>query len=193
MDKKLGESLITACTGIFNTEGLIMLINSPEYTKEVINYSSEFHTPLSMACTHNRPEVVEALIKKGADVNHLSKEGMTPLMLNIYNASYYNEEERAKSLETIQILIDNKADIHIKGRYSAFSLACGLEKLEIVRFLLDHDVDIEFKDVNGKTGLDYLKNENNIEGIKLIESYILHKNLKNNLDEHNTVNKKHKI
>jgi ankyrin repeat protein len=193
MYKRLGEKLITSCITVNDTEYLINLINSLEHTEEIINYSTDVYTPLSAACIHSRSEVAEVLIKKGADINHLSKDGMTPFMLNIYNAAYSNEEEINKSLKTLQVLIDNNADVHIKKRYSAFSLACGLEKLEIVKLLLDLNVDIEFKDVNGKTGLDYLKDEKNIEGIKLIETYILHKDLKENLDQHNTINKKHKI
>jgi ankyrin repeat protein len=176
-------------------EGAIKFINSPECTIEMINYDNgDGWCALNLAARLNRYEVVEALIKKGADVNHVSWDSsMNPLMYAIYDGDYYEGGSKEANLKTIELLINAGTNLNFEDRFSAFTLACGARKIEVIASLLQHNINVEFKDENGNTGLNMLKKHNNVEGIKLIETYLLNKSLQKELPTNGVEVKKPKI
>nr|XP_027222745.1 ankyrin-1-like [Penaeus vannamei] len=59
-------------------------------------------SPLHIACSENQPEAVEALLRHGASVNVIDKEGVTPLMV----------AAKIGSAPVVESLLDNGADVN---------------------------------------------------------------------------------
>jgi ankyrin repeat protein len=77
-----------------------------EWVKSLLSAGTDSNgMPLMMAVQCNQPEIVQAMIKAGADVN-FEFEGNTPL-IHAISSSYP---------EIVEILIQAKADIHKKAR-----------------------------------------------------------------------------
>jgi ankyrin repeat protein len=190
-----------------NDDNVIDFINSRKCTKATVNEIGKNNmTPLHIAACNNKYEIAKALLKKGADVNGLfyemDKPGLPPLHMAVYYGSYDNEEKE-NNLKTINLLLKAKADIDISS-HSAFLLACIKSKNEVIKLLLDYDIDIQFKGeiagaylggTKAKTGLDYMQDNGNEAGIKIIKAYMLNKELEKELNLTDKVisNKKAKV
>lgn len=118
----------------------------------------------SVAYPQNVKKIIEAG-KKQSDFNidYPNEFGKTPLML----AAQYGH------LETLQILLENGADINKQtddgncwseygrecirnGRRTALMYAAQEGMFEVVKFLIDHGTDVKLKDSAGKTAYDYM-------------------------------------
>ena len=66
-------------------------------------------TPLMTACTFNKKEIVEALIKAKVDLTKKNNDGSTAL----HTAAFFGR------IEIVQLLIDAKADKTIKNNFGA--------------------------------------------------------------------------
>jgi ankyrin repeat protein len=149
--------------------------------------------------------VVRALLQKGADVNgmfhKMDKPGLPPLHMAVYYG-HYDNEGKEDNLKTINLLLEAKADIDI-STHSAFLLACIKSRNEVIKLLLNYDIDIYFKEeITGdylgnkfKTGLDYMQDNKNDAGIKIVKAYMLNKELEKelNLTEKSVLTKKTKV
>jgi ankyrin repeat protein len=177
-----------------NEKGALKFINSPECTLEMINYEEDGYTSLMMASRFNSFNCVEALINKGVNVNyHSSTLEMDALMYTIADGRYSGDSKEA-NLKVVSLLIEAGTDLHYNNKeFSAFILACRCEKLEVIKLLLNHNTDINFIDIYGKNGMDYLKENNDLQGVKLVEAYILNKSLQKELPTNITEVKKLKI
>ena len=179
-----------------NTEddvGAIKFINSKECTLEMINYDNgDGWCPLNLAARLNRSDVVEALIKKGADVNHVSWDySYTPLMFCIVYGSCRGDDE--EQLRTIDLLINAGTNLNYEGRFSAFSKVCCSNQTEIIKKLLQHPINIEFRDEDGISGMDYLIDHKNYEAISLVNKYLLNNTLQQELNAEKQIAKRVKI
>lgn len=167
---------------------LIDFINSEACTKKIINCRTfNGNTPLFMAASLNEFEIVDALIKKGADIN-VVVESMTPLIKVIMMNDYGEANEI-----TINLLIDAGASLEPVDQKSAFNMACYVYKNEAIKRMLPLGVDLQFKDQYGKNALEHLQFTRNEEALKFIETYLLEKSLQKELTNKNTENKKLKI
>lgn len=73
----------------------------------VNNYSENGHSNLMTACSFGTLEIVESLIKNGAELNHQREvDGITALMLSAFNGD----------LKKVEILLKNGADKNIKDK-----------------------------------------------------------------------------
>jgi len=114
-------------------------------------FISEPTTMLEAAASHNQLEMMEYLIRKGADVNW-AYDGETALLTAAYQGR----------VQVLSLLIENGADINCKRFRGASVLheavhnvsADNLDrKIAVVEILLSHGFDIETTDVDGHTAL----------------------------------------
>ncbi len=176
--------------------GAIKFINSPECTVEMVNYDNgDGWCPLNLAARLNRHEVVDALIKKGADVNQVSWDSsMNALMYAICDGDYYEQDgSKLDNLKTIELLVNAGTNLNFEDRTSAFLLACELNKTEVIALLLAHKINIDFKDEDGNTSMTFLRERNNNEGIRLVENYMLKESLQKELPNELSESKKPKM
>ena len=91
--------------------------------------------------------LVEPLIKAGADLNGLSAYGDTALHL----ASFALKDE----LPAVEMLLEAGADPELQNSdgFTPLTMAAKRRQIEIIRLLLDHGVDINAADGAGRTAI----------------------------------------
>lgn len=121
-------------------------------------------TPLMVAAVYNRPAIVEALLKAGADIEAGSRcdrsrnsIGKTPLMY----AAGYNPNP-----EVVELLVKSGADIEARTKYNGQTplmfAARWSPSPTVIEVLLKAGANAKVKDKDGKTALDYAKGNENI-------------------------------
>ncbi|WP_028330616.1 ankyrin repeat domain-containing protein [Brachyspira alvinipulli] len=96
-----------------NIDKLLEIIDKS--TQEDVNYYDNQMSCLHLAVQINNPDVVAALIAKGANVNVINERGVSPLHMAIIK----NQPE-----EVIKVLLDNGADYNREeANFSAVMLA----------------------------------------------------------------------
>lgn len=158
---------------------IIEFINSPQCTIEMINCDDKYtYSPLCLACHHLKTEIVEALIKKGVNVNQVQKRykdsSTTPLKMCVGNNACDEPEIR---VGLIDLLIKAGADIN----NDILVFACQCNDNASIRKLLEYTIDINYVDEHGKTAMDYLIMHENNEIMNLIEKMKLKELLETNL------------
>lgn len=96
----------------------------------------------------SHPYGIEFAIQRGADINALNNDGLTPLMHAIKNTlPGYNE------LTCIKILMDNGADINAKGRHGESALLLSIARThdDIFERLVSGGADILQKNNKGQS------------------------------------------
>ncbi|KAM7542139.1 hypothetical protein Aperf_G00000018490 [Anoplocephala perfoliata] len=111
--------------------------------KEHRNFSD--YTPLSLAASGGFVDVIQLLLKNGAEINSRtgSKLGISPLMLASMNGY----------TEAVKVLLENGSDINAQietNRNTALTLACFQGQADVVKLLVERKANIEHR---AKTGL----------------------------------------
>ena len=111
-------------------------------------------------CLGNKTDILEFLLKNGADPNIESIEGSTPIM----NAVQSNQ------MEHLKILINNKADVNKQDNrgFTALHRAAEMGHIEIVKELLHNGAKKEIE-TEGHTALSLAKARKNKEIIEMLE------------------------
>ena len=118
--------------------------------------------------------VVEELIKKGADVNHLFETGVDP----IYWAVTEDDVEMVKILLQYDIDLSRKYD---KKKYSLLHYAAN--NYEITKLLLNNGVEVDAQEFYGNTPLWTALHEQNYEVAELLLQHGADPNKKNRVGE----------
>lgn len=152
-------------------EGALAFINSEHCTAEMVNHADDDGwTPLILAARLGRVLVVDALIKKGADVNYVSwTSGRNAMMYALADIGGYPPEAKMLQLATVRLLAQAGTNPLFGAKTSAYVLACKLSRMEALSELLKGEVDFGFRDKDGKTGADYLAENGNAVGLALVE------------------------
>lgn len=97
-----------------------------------------------VALTRGNFEVVSSLLHRGADVNAMDNDGLTPLALSV----------REGHFEVVRVLADREANVEAKINDGWTPLAFADDKChsEIVRFLIDKDADKNALDAKSQIG-----------------------------------------
>ena len=150
------------------TEMIERLLNfeAPVFCKRAkyIPALEDDYSSLLTAVKMNKPEIVERLLNKGADVNTSWKNGTTPLHLAIENGSE----------DIIQLLLDHGANVTAVGKYGKTPLYCAVEResTKIVEILLNCVPKINsvlnFPDLDGSTPLQLAIRKGNEEIVNLL-------------------------
>ncbi|XP_057337999.1 ankyrin repeat, SAM and basic leucine zipper domain-containing protein 1-like isoform X1 [Microplitis mediator] len=122
-------------------------------------------TMLLYASSALLPEVIEHLLKSGADPN-LHKDGYTPLMAVCDSTKGTTEQ----TLECIEILLEAKADPDAisKDLQTPLMLACKSKEPEIISELMKNVKNIEACDKDGRTAVFYAVCANKPEVLKVL-------------------------
>lgn len=108
------------------------------------------NTPLHLASTHQHIKPVQVLLDHGANINAEDGQGQTPLH-RVFEDNILHEN----SFSLAQLLVGRGAGVnaHDKDHVTPLHLASYYQKLESVRFLLDHGANVNAKQSHGKTPL----------------------------------------
>jgi hypothetical protein len=127
--------------------------------------------PLFWACASGRLSLAKFLISKGANINCVTEQGLTPLHVCMGGK------------EMAEFLIKQGIDVNVRdriGKTPLHTLVTGLKDnidlkdqelvfknlSEAMKVLLENGADINAKDINGATPLQYCCNEKMAEFIK---------------------------
>jgi ankyrin repeat protein len=125
---------------------LIQFLISRGAEKE--HFTNEFHTPLSLAVSHNHLNVVEVLFEQWISPNSHTE----PQFLHL--SPIFN----VKSREIAQLLVENDAVTHALYNHknqSPLTIACQNGYLDVVEFFLEDGLDINHFDNDNKTPIFY--------------------------------------
>eukprot|EP00731_Ephydatia_muelleri_P020724 Em0013g451a len=116
-----------------------------------IDMKGRLSTPLHFACGYNKLNVVEYLLKNGADVHVKDKGGLVPL----HNACSYGH------LEVAELLIKQGANVNaVDGwKFTPLHEAAAKGKYEICKLLLKHGADTNRKNKDNLTPLEVVKDQ----------------------------------
>ena len=149
---------------------------------DVNGIGSEGFTPLMMAVREDETEIVGYLLKQGADVNQVYNgwtalleavdEGSVKSMKHLLEAGakvnyYWTQDTTAigmaaseGNLDCLQLLLDHGADINGFGNsIPPLHIAVAEDQRAIVDYLISQKVNINKKDVDGRTPLMYAASE----------------------------------
>ena len=133
-----------------------------------INYRDENGlTALHYSCDEGHLKIVKILLEAKCDPNIKSKEKETPLHL----------ASKRGYFDICKILIDNGAILNIYNSESNSPIhyACMNNHVELIKYFLTKDLEIDSKNIYGKTAIDLTKNK---EIKELINNYIKAKEIK---------------
>jgi ankyrin repeat protein len=184
-------------------DGILMLLElSKELEIDIINYKCNCHgkTPLITSILENTEEIVELLIKEGADVNITDNIGASPAWI-ASSMGYVN---------ILKLLLDAGADMekHSNDKFTPMVIAIGKNKFESVKFLVENKVKVDpysllaavqinniemvkfllpltnvnFQDPNKKTAIMFATYEDNVDITKLLIENGADVNMKDKLD-----------
>ncbi len=106
---------------------------------------------LHAAVTKGPKEIVELLIREGADINAKDKWGGTPLYWSVNDLYFSNRNEDRDSIDIMNLLIANGADVNTGE--DTLILAARTGKVEAVKSLLKAGANTSAKDDEGRTAL----------------------------------------
>jgi uncharacterized protein len=127
-------------------------------------------TALGIASTTGQPDIVEALLAKGADINHRDDNSFTPLHSAVRDSDYGEErEQRARAVATVKVLLAHGADpnarlhqekptvraldeVEFEGA-TPIALAAEVNNLDAIKLLVDAGGDPNIPTAHGTTPL----------------------------------------
>ena len=131
-------------------------INGPaSLTAFVDKVNKSGDSPLHIAALSNSQEIVDELIKHGADINAVNKSGYTPLHVSC----------SCNSKSIAVDLLKHKADVNVlnKRGNTALHLACMSKSKDIILQLLQHEARVNVSNEFGDTPLHLAAVENDTE------------------------------
>ncbi|AGJ98851.1 Ankyrin repeat domain protein [Wolbachia endosymbiont of Drosophila simulans wNo] len=164
-------------------------LNSQDTYYEGTNYSC-FKTPFHYAVKLGNMGIVKYLVEHGANSNIPDAHNLRPLDYAIKNTALVKylidngadinvcnpifHFVKVGDLDMVKYLVEHGADLSIKNTSAQTLLhyAIGLKHTEIAKYLIDHDVDIDARDISsGKSPLHFAMHMKNMEVVKYLIEY----------------------
>lgn len=163
LDRMVALSIYEAAA----TGKMVHLISNLARKPELVNaYSDDGFQPLGLAAYFGQKEVVEYLIRAGAELNSRSKNelGVTPLQSAVAGGH----------LEITRLLLETGASPNVweRGGYTPLHVAAQNGDIEIVRSLLFGGADLEARSDNQETPLDLALKAGHKEVMELLNAGI---------------------
>jgi ankyrin repeat protein len=120
-------------------------------------------TPLMLAAILDDAEAIEKLLKLGADINIKDIRGNNALSKSFEWLSFRAAEKliNAGAFESVQI-----SDSSVLGKM--LQSAAEIGNLKFVNYLLDKKVEVDYKNIKGKTALHFACNGGHVEVVKAL-------------------------
>jgi len=114
------------------------------------------YTPLMTSCARGNPELLSFFIARGADVNTLTTNGLTPLLAAVGRQTPRPEDAKQQA-QCVQLLIHAGADVNMPGgNNTPLMTACWFGCTESVKVLLANGANISVR-INDRTAVDDAK------------------------------------
>ncbi|XP_071953001.1 protein fem-1 homolog C-like [Antedon mediterranea] len=116
--------------------------------------------PLWCAAAAGHFNIVQSLIKHGADVNHTTFSNSTPLRAACFDGHY----------DIVKYLVQHKADIEVANRHghTCLMISCYKGHFKIAKYLLELGANVNRKSVKGNTALHDCAESGSLEIMKLL-------------------------
>lgn len=160
---ELGNTVLCESVSRKNPELMKFFLKRGASIKGVAGQNS----PLHCAVAYRDLETAEFLIKGGADIEILDKDGCTPL----HNVIYFEKGPYPGDAEMANFLLDNGANIHAKDTKYGLTLlhkAARRGSHELLNTLLNRGANIEEKTFGGATPLHYTIAFDRVETAELL-------------------------
>ena len=130
---------------------------------EVNAWSADGFQPLQLAAFFGRPEAVELLLARGADVSTPARHQFHVTALHAALAGPTPDVARA--------LVAAGADVNARqqGGVTPLQEAAGNGALDLVRVLLEHGADPSARDDNGRTAADWARERGHAAVVEILE------------------------
>lgn len=126
---------------------------------------------LGYAAHFGSPEVVQALLDYGAEVNALSHSKVAYIPSN---TALHAALVGKRSIEVIRLLLEHGADPEIRdsnGHTPLHTAAFHDNNVEIIRLLLKHGANVNTLDKEGETALSHASKQNNAKVAALLREF----------------------
>ena len=135
-----------------------------EHPEHVGARGGPYGTALHAASRMNLLEVVQLMLRRGADVNAPGPWGRTPLLF----------PSEWGHLEVVRWLLEHGADVNAEDKddgWTSLHLAAQFGYFEIVRTLLKHNPDINARTNDGSTPLHLVSSSGHVEIVRFLLSH----------------------
>ena len=182
LQKLLDSGLDPNLTGVENYQASLLSIacrnNSIEMVKLLLANGADVnikghgdYTSLMWAAESAKTtEIMELLIEKGADINPIAQDGVNALIKAIFGVL-----SDSGSLAAVKLLIEKRMDVNYaiddEGApgYTALMFAVRWGKIEVVKYLISVDANVNAKAGSGDTPLSIAAEEKFAEIIKILK------------------------
>jgi len=128
-------------------------------TYEVIEDRSRHQvTPLWCAAVANKLDVLQSLLRHGANVNALSDTLSTPVRSACYMTN----------IDVVRFLVENGADIHLPNVNGGTCLINSVQSVELCEFLIKRGAVVNAADNSGNLALHYAIREGRLDAVRLL-------------------------
>jgi ankyrin repeat protein len=126
-------------------------------------------TPLHLASSCGRTDIVRILVQRGADLDAEDARGRTALHL-ASRGGHVDVVRLLLEVEEGRVLLDEEVNIDVQDatEWTPLHFATAGQHLEVVRLLLDWNADVNAADTDGRTALHHASIAGHVEVVRLL-------------------------